>query len=74
MFLSSDELSQLTGYSPNQRVRTCRWLKQRGIPYEVNRLGDPVVLRSAIEREEGRSEGPDLSWLEKPSSRGKDKR
>jgi methylphosphotriester-DNA--protein-cysteine methyltransferase len=49
MFLTPEELAQLTGYRPCQRARTCRWLDENGIAHTVNRLGDPVVLRSAIE-------------------------
>lgn len=69
MFLTADELSQLTGYAPNQRTRICRWLdaQQPPIPYTINRLGDPVVLRSAIEG--GPHAEPEaeikLDWLKK---------
>lgn len=37
MFLTADELQQLTGYQPQQRARTRRWLEQNGIPYNPNR-------------------------------------
>lgn len=64
VFLSSDELSRFTGYPANQRVRTCRWLEKRGIKYDTNRLGEPVVLRSVFDSQAQQVEGPDLSWLE----------
>lgn len=65
MFLSDEELEKLTGYEPNQRRRICAWLDERGIPHTVNRLGDPVVLRSAIESPQSQqSKEPDLSWLQ----------
>lgn len=69
MFLSPEELSQLTGYLPGQRTRICRWLdaQQPPIPYTTNRLGDPVVLRSSIEG--GAHTEPEakinLDWLKK---------
>lgn len=69
MFLSPDELSQLTGYRPCQRARICRWLdaQQPPIPYTVNRLGDPVVLRSVIEGDKNTNPEPqpNLDWLKK---------
>jgi hypothetical protein len=49
MFLTPDELQQLTGYAPNQRKRICDWLDRNGIPYRINRLGDPVVLKKSLE-------------------------
>lgn len=64
MFLTSEELSRYTGYPPNQRKRICKFLERRGVKYETNRLGDPVVLKSAIESKEAEASGPDLSWLE----------
>lgn len=69
MFLTPDELSQLTGYRPCQRTRICRWLdsQQPPIPYTTNRLGDPVVLRSAIEGGKHAEPEPEikLDWLKK---------
>jgi hypothetical protein len=63
MFLSLEELQQLTGYHGGQRVRMCRWLDDKGIPYTANRLGNPVVLRSDVESAESESAGPRLDWL-----------
>jgi len=64
MFLSAEELSQLTGYAPNQRTRVRKWLTEHGIPYTENRLGYPVVLRSAIENKtDTNAHTPNFEWL-----------
>lgn len=63
MFLSPSELERLTGYSPNQRRRICRWLDEHGYPYTVNRLGDPVVLRKSVESGDDSASTPNLDWL-----------
>lgn len=67
MFLTPEELQQLTGYHPRQRMRICRWLDAKGIPYTVNRLGDPVVLKSTIEGDKEKAQEPqvNLSWIKK---------
>ena len=57
LFLTHDELQQLTGYAPNQRKRICKWLSEHGIPYHTNRLGDPAVFRN-------RPDGPHKALLE----------
>lgn len=51
MFLSDEEMEKLTGYKPNQRKRMCRWLEKNGYPYNVNRLGAPVVFRSLLDED-----------------------
>ncbi len=65
MFLTPQELQQLTGYAPHQRKRTCRWLEQHGIAHTTNRLGDPVVLRSTIEQNQEAQIVPNFDWLKK---------
>lgn len=51
LFLSRDELSQLTGYdSPKHQFR---WLISRGWIIEINRKKEPVVLRSYAEKRLG---------------------
>lgn len=67
MFLTAEELAQLTGYRPCQRARTCRWLDDHGIAYTINRLGDPVVLRSVIEGDKNAEPEVkiNLDWLKK---------
>lgn len=63
MFLTAEELEQLTGYRPCQRARMIRWLTKQGIPHTVNKLGNPVVLRSDIESGNHGSATPNLDWL-----------
>lgn len=63
MFLNSNELQQLTGYRPNQRKRICAWLRGKKIPFQVNRLGEPVVLRSDVESSQHGGAAPNLEWL-----------
>ncbi len=65
MFLTADELSQYTGYKPNQRARMCRWLESNGVKYKENSLGYPSVLRSEIEHKNETSSTPNLAWLRK---------
>lgn len=48
MFLSPDELRDLTGYK--MRAGQRRWLTDHGWKFEVNRLGFPKVLRAELER------------------------
>lgn len=48
MFLSDDDLFELTGYRRNADRR--RWLKNHGWKFETNAItGRPVVLRSYAE-------------------------
>ncbi len=63
MFLSNDEIEQLTGYTPNQRKRICTWLKSKRIPFDTNRLGNPVVLRSDVVAVHHGGAAPNLDWL-----------
>lgn len=65
MFLTQAELSQLTGYHQNQRARICKWLGDNGIAYTENRLGEPVVLRSSVEKKQEHSPQPNFEWLKK---------
>lgn len=47
MFLSADELSELTGRK--QRARQIAWLKANKWAHEVNDVGRVLVLRSYFE-------------------------
>lgn len=47
MFLTEDEVKQLTGYS--YAKYQVRWLMDNHIAFKLNSLGEPVVLRSVIE-------------------------
>ncbi|AKU12508.1 hypothetical protein AzCIB_2615 [Azoarcus sp. CIB] len=68
MFLTKDELRNLTGYQKPSLQK--RWLTDRGWPYEENAAGDPKVLRSIVEKRMGgstasthRRQGPDLGAI-----------
>lgn len=47
MFLTEQELQQLTGYRYGKYQ--VQWLKDNHIAFKLNGLGAPVVLRSSIE-------------------------
>jgi hypothetical protein len=47
MFLTAEEIEQLTGYLIN--TKQIEWLRNRVWKYEVSRTGRPVVLRSYAE-------------------------
>ncbi len=51
MFLTQAELTKLTGYVYPARQR--RWLKDNLVPFSVNRLGKPTVMRSVLESQFG---------------------
>lgn len=46
MFLSEDELKELSGYSRPTAIK--RWLDDRGYRYEIARDGWPKVLRDMV--------------------------
>jgi hypothetical protein len=46
MFLSEDDLEQLTGYV--RASEQVRWLRRHGILFWVNARGRPVVPRDAV--------------------------
>lgn len=46
MFLTPDELAQLTGYKTSGRQ--IDWLRRHGITFTINALGRPVVPREAV--------------------------
>ena len=48
MFLSDEELQELTGYKRKADQR--RWLMERQYRFEVDALGRARVLRSHVER------------------------
>ena len=54
MFLTEQELVTLTGYIlPACQIK---WLKRKGNVFEVNKKGDPVVTRRAVEIKQGLKE------------------
>ncbi len=62
MFLTDDELGELTGYKRHADQRG--WLSRNAIPYWVSARGKPKVLRSALEPQAVRQPGePDWQYL-----------
>lgn len=51
LFLSPDELRELTGYQYASRQKT--WLSQRGWTFETDHSGRPKVLRTHLENRLG---------------------
>ncbi len=63
MFLTLDELTQLTGYERKGDQR--KVLGRMGIRFVVNAKGVPIVSRAAVEEQlGGRSSGPALPDFE----------
>lgn len=50
IFLTSDELQDLTGYTYSKYQR--EWLINEGIPFKANRHGEPKVNRSLFTQNE----------------------
>lgn len=70
MFLSADELREMTGRlkRPEQEA----WLREHGLAYTVSRAGKVNVLRALVERLHGldsrapaRSDEPDFSVFDR---------
>lgn len=66
MFLTSQELLELTGYKSAKRQ--AKWLSENGFRFECRADGRPIVLKQQlVERQCGRSVGtstqPDFSWM-----------
>lgn len=51
LFLSPEELKELTGYVYASRQKS--WLKDRGWKFETDNLGRPKVLRAHMENQLG---------------------
>jgi hypothetical protein len=46
MFLTRDEIAELTGYKrPSAQIR---WFKAHGWPFEISSLGEPKILRAVV--------------------------
>jgi hypothetical protein len=51
MFLSANDLWELTGYKrPDKQAE---WLRSRAYPFDMDAHGRPKVLRTAVERRLG---------------------
>ena len=59
MFLTRDELRELSGYK--RRTEQARWLRENKYPFELDKDGNPKVPRLAVEtRFQIRTGGPRL--------------
>ena len=47
MFMATEEIQELTGFK--KKSLQIQQLQTLGIPYQVNRLGAPVVLKTSVE-------------------------
>ena len=64
LFLTTDELAELTGYRVAKYQR--EWLRNRGWRFETNAAGAPRVARAYLER---RMVGQELSEAPGPPAR-----
>jgi hypothetical protein len=55
--LTADELAELVGCKPNQRVRMAEWLRTRSWIHEIDMNGLPVVMRAYRDRKLGIVDG-----------------
>jgi hypothetical protein len=46
-FLTEEEMRQLTGRT--LKAYQIQWLKEQAIPFRINAIGHPVVVRAVIE-------------------------
>lgn len=69
VFLSDEEIFMLTGYK--QASKQCAQLKSQGIPFHINKAGQPRVARARIEggkvSEKTRSKSWSPSWAGSPA-------
>jgi hypothetical protein len=69
MFLTAEEMRELTGYQRHADQRT--WLTNHGWKFEENATGRPIVLRSFAEKRLGddhsgkKTSGPNFSVISK---------
>jgi hypothetical protein len=59
MFLTDDELVELTGY--RQPAKQCEHLRAQRIPFHTNRAGHPRVARAILEGRKA-TEKPKDTW------------
>ncbi len=60
LFLTSDELRELTGYAI--KARQIAQLRTMGIAFRVNGCGRPVVTRAAVEGQHGQAAALKATW------------
>lgn len=61
LFLTADELRELTGYAV--KARQIAQLRTMGIAFRVNGCGRPVVTRAAVEGQHDQAGAPRASWI-----------
>ncbi|MNY72830.1 hypothetical protein D3C86_2114780 [compost metagenome] len=61
MFLSDDELAELTGRKV--KSKQIEQLKKRGVPFYVNASGRAVVVRSVLEGGRAKAEPEKRGWM-----------
>lgn len=60
MFLDDDALRRLTGFA--QKRRQVEQLRAMGVPFHVNRRGEPVVACSAVEGDQRAPKKAAAAW------------
>lgn len=50
MFLSTEELAELTDYQPESTAHHIKWLDRNGYPFDLSAMGRPKVLRAYVEK------------------------
>ena len=62
LLLDSNELFELTGFK--QKAKQIAWLRKHRIPFAINRLGKPVVVRAKVEKMElpGKTPSTEPNW------------
>lgn len=60
MFLTPDELAELTGYK--QASKQVAMLRQQGVPFHVNAAGHPKVARAILEGKHTPATTPTKTW------------
>lgn len=73
MFLTPDEIADLSGYKPQSVAHQCRWLDRHGFPFELSATGRPKVLRSYVERRMGLATQAKKSQCEPDFSKWEDR-
>lgn len=71
MFLTPEELSNLTDYGVGQWSRQRQWLENNGYPFELSSAGRPKVLRAYVEKRLGLTTAKPTARTEPDFSRWK---
>ncbi len=71
MFLTPEELSNLTDYGVGQWSRQRQWLENNGYRFELSSAGRPKVLRAYVEKRLGLTTAKPTAQTEPDFSRWK---